>query len=179
MSIKKEYIIFFFQNILKSQFPKKVKFVAFSYIDPVTCGHIIRNVYISNTDAETSVTIHTEDVVICPQETVTFTCTVQSGRALQWEAKPFITSTLNQIRFLPNDIMPTRDFISSGVRFEAVLTQSELVQGSSTHYTLQSTLSTTASTTTNGTVIECQEYYTAAYDNSTLQLNGQCYHLRL
>ena len=117
--------------------------------------------------------------MICPQDSVIFTCTVQSGRILQWEAKPFITSTLNQIRFLPNDIMPTRDFISSGVRFIAVLTLSEQVQGSSTHYTLQSTLSSTASTTTNGTVIECQELFTEASDNSTLQLNGQCFHLRL
>ena len=77
--------------------------------------------------------------------------------------------------FAISNMGSTKTLNIDGVTFHAVLTQSEPVQGSSTHYTLQSTLSTTASTTTNGTVIECIDPFTEASDSSTLQLQGQ-YH---
>ena len=74
--------------------------------------------------------------------------------------------------FAISDMGSTKTLNIDDVTFHAVLTQSEPVQGSSTHYTLQSTLSTTASTTTNGTVIECIDRFTEASDSSTLQLQG-------
>ena len=102
-----------------------------------------------------SVTVSTEDQVVCPQDTVTFTCTVDRGVGLEWIAKPFITDQRNQVAFLPSDLAtdPTRTVISSGVTFHAVLTHADPVPGSGGFFTLQSTLSTTASATTNGTVI--------------------------
>ena len=120
--------------------------------------------------------------MICAQDTVTFTCTVESTTGLLWVAEPFITkdgSVEQQVSFHFPAVGMTRTVEFGGATFCAVLTQSEPVQGSSTHYTLQSTLSTTASTTTNGTVIECIEQITRASDSSTLQLQGQCHLLRL
>ena len=102
---------------------------------------------------------------ICPQDTVTFTtCTVQSGGALVWRAEPFI-SEANEISFIRNSTEKIMTFTSRGVIFLVVLIQSDP--------DLQSTLSTTASATTNGTVIQCIEPFTGASDNSTLQLQGQ------
>ena len=43
-----------------------------------------------------SVTVSTEDPVVCPQDTVTFTCTVDRGVGLEWIAEPFITDEQNQ-----------------------------------------------------------------------------------
>ena len=95
---------------------------------------------------------------------MTFTCTVQNGRGLVWIAEPFITEK-NQLTFIPNDSVKNITFISRGVMFLAVLTQSDPL--------LKSTLNTTASATTNGTVIQCIEPLSKISDNSTLQLQGQ------
>ena len=111
------------------------------------------------------VSVSSDKTEICPQDNVTFTCTVQSGRALVWRAEPFISKE-NQISFIPNDFVNiTTTFTSRGVIFHAVLIQSDPV--------LLSTLSITASATTNGTVIQCIEPFNGASDNSTLQLQGQ------
>ena len=111
----------------------------------------------------------------CPQDTVTFTCTVDRGAVLEWIAEPFITDEQNQVVFLRTDIAtdPNRTVSSSGVTFHAVLTHVDPVPGSTEFSTLQSTLSTTASATTNGTVIVCQEGLSGASDSVTLQLQGQ------
>ena len=109
-----------------------------------------------------SVSVSNDKKEICLQDTVTFTCTVQSGGALVWRAEPFI-SEANEISFTPNKTV-NNTFTSRGVIFHAVLIQSDPV--------LQSTLSTTASSTTNGTVIKCIEPFTGASDKSTLQLQG-------
>ena len=121
-----------------------------------------------------SVTVPTEDPVVCPQDTVTFTCTVDRGVVLEWIAEPFITDEQNQVAFIPTDLEtdPTRTVTSSGVSFHAVLTHADSVPGSGGFFTLQSTLSTTASATTNGTVIVCQEGFSGASDSVTLQLQG-------
>ena len=121
-----------------------------------------------------SVTVSTEDPVVCPQDTVTFTCTVDCGVGLEWIAEPFITDEQNQVAFLPSDLEthPTRTVTSSGVTFHAVLTHADPVPGSGGFFTLQSTLSTTASATTNGTVIVCREGLSGTSDNVTLQLQG-------
>ena len=95
---------------------------------------------------------------------MTFTCTVQSGRALVWRAEPFI-SEADEILFLPNNTIKNTTFTSRGVKFHVVLIQSDPE--------LQSTLSITASATTNGTVIQCIEPFNNTSDNSTLQLQGQ------
>ena len=87
----------------------------------------------------------------CPQDTVTITCTVQSGGALVWRAEPII-SEANEISFIPNDSMKNMTFTSRGVIFHAVLIQSDPV--------FQSTLSTIDSATTNGTAIECLKPFT-------------------
>ena len=123
-------------------------------------------------DAE-NVTVSTEDPVVCPQGNVTFTCTVDRGVGLEWIAEPFITEEQNQVAFIPSDLAtdPTRTVSSSGVTFHAVLTHADPVPGSGGLYTLQSTLSTTASATTTGTVIVCQEGLSGTSD--TLQLQGQ------
>ena len=129
-----------------------------------------------------TITPSSEDAVICTQDTVTFTCTLESVVALQWVAEPFITRegiASQKVTLALTDVGTNRTVEFDGVTFIAVLTQSELVQGSSTHYTLQSTLSTTASATTNGTVIECIEPITGESDRSVLQLQGQCCVLRL
>ena len=110
-----------------------------------------------------SVSVSKDKRELCPQDTVTFTCTVQSGTALVWRAEPFI-SEANQVTFRPNFPLNSTTFTSRGVIFHAVLTERDPV--------LQSTLSTTASATTNGTVIQCIEPFTGASDNSTLQLQG-------
>ena len=110
------------------------------------------------------VSVSSDKTKICPQDNVTFTCTVQSGGALVWRAEPFI-SKKNQISFIPNDSVNITTFTSRGVIFHAVLIQSDPV--------LLSTLSITASATTNGTIIQCIEPFTGASDNSTLQLQGQ------
>ena len=120
--------------------------------------------------------------MICAQDTATFTCTLESVVALQWVAEPFITRrgiTAQQVSLALSDVGITHRVEFNGVTFHAVLTQSEPVQGSSTHYTLQSTLITTASTSTNGTVIECIEPITGASDSSVLQLRSQCHLQRL
>ena len=111
-----------------------------------------------------SVSVSKDKREICPQDTVTFTCTVQSGGVLVWRAEPFI-SEADEISFIPNNTVKNTTFTSRGVIFHAVLIQSDPV--------LQSTLSVTASATTNGTVIQCIEPFTGASDNSTLQLQGQ------
>ena len=112
--------------------------------------------------------------VVCPQDTVTFTCTVDRGVVLEWIAEPFITDEQNQVAFIPADLEtdPTRTVSSSGVTFHAVLTHADSVPGSTEFFTLQSTLSTTASATTNGTVIVCREGFSGTSDNVTLQLQG-------
>ena len=121
-----------------------------------------------------SVTVSTEDPLACPQGTVTFTCTVDRGVDLEWIADPFFTQQ-NQVLFLHTDLEtdPTRTVTSSGVTFHAVLTHADPVPGSTEFFTLQSTLSTTASATTNGTVIVCQDSFSGTPDSVTLQLQGQ------
>ena len=111
----------------------------------------------------------------CPQDTVTFTCTVDRGVGFEWIAEPFFTDEQNQVVFLHTDIAtdPNRTVTSSGVTFHAVLTHADPVPGSGGFFTLQSTLSTTASATTNGTVIVCWEGFTGTSDSVTLQLQGQ------
>ena len=113
--------------------------------------------------------------VVCPQDSVTFTCTVNSGVLLVWIAEPFITDEQNQVVFLPSDLEanPTRTIRSNGVTFHAVLTDRDPVPGSSELFTLHSTLSTTASTTTNGTVIVCREHFSGISASVTLQVQGQ------
>ena len=112
---------------------------------------------------------------------MTFACTLESALALQWVAEPFITRGGNlpqRVTLAFSDVGMNRTVEFDGVTFIAVLTQSDRIQGS-TLYTLQSTLSTTASTTTNGTVIECINVFTGVSDTSVLQLQGQCCILRL
>ena len=118
-----------------------------------------------------SVTVSTEDPVACPQDTVTFTCTVDRGVGLEWIAEPPFP---DQVQFLPLDLQAnsTRTVLSNGVTFHAVLTHADPVPDSDGFFTLQSTLSTTASATTNGTVIVCQEGFSEASDSVTLQLQG-------
>ena len=110
----------------------------------------------------------------CPQDTMTFTCTVNRGFDLEWIAEPFFTDQQNQVVFLHTDIAtdPNRTVTSKGGTFHAVLTHADPVP-SSEFYTYQSTLSTTASATTNGTVIVCQDSFSRASDSVTLQLQGQ------
>ena len=126
-------------------------------------------------DAE-NVTVSTEDPVVCPQDNVTFTCTVdRSSAGLEWIAEPFITGQQSQVAFIPANLAtdPTETISSSGVTFHAVLTHADPVPGSGGFFTLQSTLSTTASATTSGTVIVCREALSGTSDNVTLQLQGQ------
>ena len=122
-----------------------------------------------------SVTVSVENSMVCPQDSVTFTCTVDRGVVLEWRAEPFFSDQQNQVLFLHTDITthPTRTVTSSGVTFHAVLTQSDPAPGSTEFFTLQSTLSTTASATTNETVIVCQDSFSGASDSVTLQLQGQ------
>ena len=122
-----------------------------------------------------SVTVSTEDPVVCLQDSVTFTCTMDHGVGLEWIAEPFFTDEQNHVAFLPSDLEtdPTETVPSSGVTFHAVLTDADPVPGSGGLFTLQSTLSTTASATTNGTVIVCWEGLSGASDSVTLQLQGQ------
>ena len=122
-----------------------------------------------------SVTLSTVDPVVCLQDSVTFTCTVDHGVGLEWIAEPFFTDEQNHVAFLPSDLEtdPTETVPSSGVTFHAVLTHADPVPGSGGLFTLQSTLSTTASATTNGTVIVCREGVSGASDSVTLQLQGQ------
>ena len=63
--------------------------------------------------------------------------------------------------------------ISNGVTLHAVLTHADPVPGSGGFFTLQSTLSTSASATTNGTMIVCREGFTGTSGSVTLQLQGQ------
>jgi len=120
-----------------------------------------------------NVTVSAEDPVVCPQDSVTFTCTVDRGVGLEWIAEPFITDEQNQVELIPSDLAtaPTRTVTSSGVTFHAVLTHADPVPGSGGLSTLQSTLSTTASATTNGTVIVCQDSFGGTSDSVTLQVH--------
>ena len=122
-----------------------------------------------------SVAVSAEGSVVCPQDTITFTCTVDRGVGLEWIAEPFFTNEQNQVQFLYIDIEtdPNRTVTSSGVTFHAVLTHADPVPGSGGLFTLQSTLSTTASAITNGTVIVCEEGLSGVSDSVTLQLQGQ------
>ena len=121
-----------------------------------------------------AVRVTSDGPVVCLQDTVTFTCTVDRGAGLEWIAEPFITDEQNQVIFIPADLEtnPTRTVSSSGVTFHAVLTHADPVPGSGGFFTLQSTLGTTASATTNGTVIVCREGFSGTSDNVTLQLQG-------
>jgi len=123
--------------------------------------------YLIHVDAM-RVTVSTEDPVVCPQDTVTYTCIVDRGIDLEWTPEPFFADQV------PSDLEtnPTRTVTSSGVTFHAVLTHADPVPGSGGFFTLQSTLSTTASTTTNGTVIVCQDSFSGTSDSVTLQLHG-------
>ena len=122
-------------------------------------------------------TVFSDGAVACPQATVTFTCIVDRGAVLEWIAEPFITDEQNQVAFIPTDLEtdPTRTVTSSGGTFHAVLTDADPVPGSGGFFTLQSTLSTTASATTSGTVIVCQEGLSGTSDSVTLQLQGELY----
>ena len=113
--------------------------------------------------------------VVHLQDTVTFTCTVDHGVGLEWIAEPFIADEQNQVAFIPSDLEtdPNRTVTSSGVTFHAVLTHADPVPGSGGFFILQSTLSTTASATTSGTVIVCREGLSGTSDCVTLQLHGQ------
>ena len=119
-----------------------------------------------------SVTVSTEDLLVCPQDIVTFTCTVDRGVGLEWIAEPFFTDQQNQVVFVASD-PETDPKTSSGVTFHAVLTHADPVPGSGGFFILQSTLSTTASATINGTVIVCREGLSDTSDSVTLQLQGQ------
>ena len=79
-----------------------------------------------------SVTVSTEDPVVCPQDSVTFTCTVDRGVGLEWIAELFFTDEQNHVAFIPSDLAtdPTRTVSSSGVTFHAVLTHADPVPGS-------------------------------------------------
>ena len=61
----------------------------------------------------------------------------------------------------------------SGVTFYAALTQVTEVPGSPGFYFLQSTLTTTVSESTNGTVIVCEGPISGESENITLQIKSK------
>ena len=128
--------------------------------------------YLTHVDAA-SVSISTEDPVACPQDTVTFNYTVDRGVVLEWIS--FFIDRHNRVVVLPSDLEtdPTRTVTFSGVTFHAVLSHADSVPDSTEFFILQSTLSTTASATTGGTVIACQDSFSGTSDFVTLQPQGQ------
>ena len=66
------------------------------------------------------VSVSSDKTEICPQDNVTFTCTVQSGGALVRRAEPFI-SEANEISLIRNRTENIATFTSRRVTFHVVL----------------------------------------------------------
>ena len=110
---------------------------------------------------------------VCPGEMVTYTCTVNQGLALDWIVEPFFSGS-TPLRFLSTT--PTgssqdcRDVTAvncSDFGFVATLTD--------VNPDMTSTLTLTATTRLNGTVVQCRGATADGFQitNSTLNVAGE------
>ena len=100
----------------------------------------------------------------CPRETVTYTCTVTQGAALDWIAEPFITGS-TRIQFLSttstgrsidcNDVLTVQ---CADVEFVATLTNlaNPIIVLGTPVADMTSTLTINVTGSLNGTVVQCR-----------------------
>ena len=98
---------------------------------------------------------------VCPGETVTYTCIVNQGFALEWIVEPFISGN-DPIRFLL-DTTPIRTSVDCSDRtppqcdnFDFVTTFTSITSETGGLADMTSTLTFNATVRLNGTVVQCQ-----------------------
>ena len=118
----------------------------------------------------------------CPGETVTYTCTVNQGFALDWIVEPFI-SIGDPIRFVLDSTPVGRSVDCNGVTppqctnitFMAIFTNTanRITVTSGPVADMTSTLTITAAVRLNGTVVQCRGATESAVTrNTTLNIAG-------
>ena len=96
----------------------------------------------------------------CPGEIVTYTCTVNQGGFLEWIVEPFLPDN-DPIQFTRTDTIG-RSFDCNDVTalqcadFNFVATLTDIANPSTSVADITSTLTFTATSTLNGTVIQCR-----------------------
>ena len=96
----------------------------------------------------------------CPGERVTYTCTVTQGAVLEWIVEPFLPDSA-LIQFTRTDTIG-RSFDCNDVTalqcadFNFVATLTDIANPSTSVADITSTLTFTATSTLNGTVIQCR-----------------------
>ena len=96
----------------------------------------------------------------CPGETVTYTCTVNQGTFLDWIVEPFINDS-DPVRFSTTATTGT-SFDCSGVvaiqcaEFDFVATLTNITNSIAILENFTSTLTFTATSRLNGTVVQCR-----------------------
>ena len=108
----------------------------------------------------------------CAEETVTATCSVSVTSFLQWTPGDFFSeSELGFFRLVPQNLGmdPITRTSSSGVTFSAELTDSAMSEIGGL-FNLQSTLTTTASSLTNGATLQCRGEAPQPHDSATIFL---------
>ena len=103
----------------------------------------------------------------CPGETVVFTCTIQATSLLEWRTGP---TDMGLVQFIPQHL-GTGDGSDDIGEFHAVLTQAKRNRDNT--YTMQSTLSVTATDMVNGTTVTCTDGLTRGSNHSQLLLQGE------
>ena len=119
----------------------------------------------------------------CPAEMATYTCTVNQGIALDWIVEPFLNGS-TRIRFLLSST-PTGSSVNCNhvasvqcedFDFVATFTNTAnpMTVMSATVADMTSTLTFTASTRLNGTVVQCRGVTADAFpmSNSTISVAG-------
>ena len=115
-----------------------------------------------------------DTLAACAGETVTATCSVSDTIFLQWTPGDFFSeSELENFILAPQDLDsgPITLTSSSGVTFSAELTDSVMSESGGL-FNLQSTLKTTASSFTNGTILQCRGESPQPHDSATVLLRG-------
>ena len=96
----------------------------------------------------------------CPGEMVTYTCTVNQGAVLEWIVEPFLPDN-DPVQFTRTDTIGRR-FDCNDVTalqcadFNFVATLTDIANPSTSVADVTSTLTFTATSTLNGTVIQCR-----------------------
>ena len=116
----------------------------------------------------------------CPGETVTYTCTVNQGFALDWIVEPFLPRSA-RIQFTSTD-NTGRSFDCNDVTavnctdFDFVATLTNIANPTAGVADIVSTLTFTATVTLNGTVVQCRGTTANGLPiaNSSLSVAGVC-----
>ena len=128
--------------------------------------------YYPNFAGLSDVVVTPDTLVACADETVTATCSVSDTTFLQWTPGDFFSeSELEVFLLAPQDVDsgPVTLTSSSGVTFSAELTDSVMSESGGL-FNLQSILTTTAPSLTNGTILQCRGESPQPHDSANILL---------